>query len=325
MTTPRAHLVIPTHTPRHLAACLFGVARQTQPPRTVTVTTDGDSPAIAQTLDACWPRVASALATRGRPLPTLRHVARPHQGEARLNQVRNNALRCLDDAGELHERDLVVLLDGDTVLAPDAIEQHLRDSHADIVIPFRINLTEPETAALPPDAWPPDGSTEALLRGPAFDLRRAALARRQGRYERQALARRLLGNLAVKPHKPKLLGGHHAVRVAALRAVNGYDEAFVGYGYDDDDLSRRLLALKTPLHPRPRVRIAVADILAWHLWHPSRAPQRPTDSPGYERFRQWPWPVACLAGWATPAAQPAPTVRTVAAATASPFSAAVPE
>ena len=44
------------------------------------------------------------------------------------------------------------------------------------------------------------------------------------------------------PLRPKLQGGNFAVSAAAFRAVNGLDLDFVGYGYEDNDLRRRLLA-----------------------------------------------------------------------------------
>jgi hypothetical protein len=108
----------------------------------------------------------------------------------------------------------------------------------------------------------------------------------------------------VKSHKPKLLGGHHAITVARLREINGYDEEYVGYGFDDDDVSRRLYALR----PMPRIAIAADRIIAFHLWHPSRAPARPTDAPGYARFRSPLRTPVALRGWRTPMSQPTPRV-----------------
>lgn len=46
------------------------------------------------------------------------------------------------------------------------------------------------------------------------------------------------------PLRPKLNGGNFAVSAGAVRAVNGFDQDFSGWGYEDDDLRRRLLAYK---------------------------------------------------------------------------------
>ncbi len=47
------------------------------------------------------------------------------------------------------------------------------------------------------------------------------------------------------PRRPKLNGNNFAVSAAAVRAVNGLDSDFTGWGYEDDDLRRRLLAVGT--------------------------------------------------------------------------------
>src|SRR5262249_51159621 len=99
----------------------------------------------------------------------------------------------------------------------------------------------------------------------------------------------------------------HAVSVRCLRVVNGYDEQYVGYGYDDDDLARRLHAMTPP----PRTAIAVFEILAFHLWHPTPAPARPTDAPWYARVARPGLPVAAEHGWKPPGSQPDPLVREI--------------
>jgi len=303
---PAVHLLACTHTTRHLEACVASLAAQRQPPATFTLTCDGADQEIAYTLLEAWRSVQDAFGER---VPTLILTQRPHTGEARLNQVRNNALRALDAGAYLSPHDLVVVIDGDMVLWPDAIEQYgaLAAEGADVVIPYRVNLDEKRTRLL----------VRLIARAPAegaramasvlTDTDRARLAEREQRYLRQHRLKRipLVGSLLVKSHKPKLLGGHHAVRARTLRAVNGYDEEYVGYGYDDDDVARRLHASR----PRPRVDVAVRRIGAIHLWHPTRAPSRPTDAPGYARFRRSDLPTACAHGWENPIEQPEPLTR----------------
>ena len=43
------------------------------------------------------------------------------------------------------------------------------------------------------------------------------------------------------PRRPKLNGANFAVSATAIRAINGMDIEFSGWGYEDDDLRRRLL------------------------------------------------------------------------------------
>ena len=64
------------------------------------------------------------------------------------------------------------------------------------------------------------------------------------------------------PTKPRLTSGNFALTRADFERVNGFDEAFVGWGCEDDDLGLRLRA----------AGIRVASILhqtyTYHLWHP---------------------------------------------------------
>ena len=71
-------------------------------------------------------------------------------------------------------------------------------------------------------------------------------------------------------------GGVLVVPRAAIEAVNGYDEHFVGWGYEDT-----CFGLSLDILWAPRVRIAGN---AGHLWHPERV-RPPADSPGRVRMR----------------------------------------
>lgn len=301
----RVHLLVLTHTTRHLESCIASICRQTSAPESITVSCDVDDPAVSELLASVWARTALALERARRPIPTIHHVGRTHLGEARLNQVRNNGLRAIIAAGGRRE-DLVVVIDGDMVLAPDAIEHHraLAAAGADVVVPFRINTTESQAASVSADALLEENGPWPAELTPRTD-QLASMLMRDRRYRRQLAVRRLLPWLT-KPHKPKLLGGHHAARLGALIDVNGYDEMYVGYGYDDDDLARRLHGIRGL-----RWAIAVRDIPAFHLWHPSRAPVRPTEAPGYARFRRRDLPVRCERGLVSPLTQPEPVTRVI--------------
>ena len=295
--TLHCHVIVPTHTTRHLQLCLASLARQSSPPASVVVTCDTDDPAIAKLLD-------QTRSTLGDRLPRIVYVSRRHTGIARLNQVRNNGLRALDTIISPADEDLIVLLDGDTMLARNTIERHIAAAQrgAELVIPYRINLSPETTDRIASDPLElPDLS--ALV----SKVDAQALARRHRRYERQLFLKRVFPRRfqVVKDHKPKVLGGHHAIIVRVMRRVNGYDEAYTGYGYDDDDITRRIYQLR----PRVRVLIAVRDSLSFHLWHPTRAPRRPAEAPGYERFRRTDLPTSAQLGWSSPGTQPEVCVR----------------
>lgn len=312
---PRVHIVVPTHTPRHLASCLSAIAWQSHQPDSVVVTCDTDDPAIADVLGSAWPRIVAACSARA---PRLIHTFRPHQGQARPSQVRNNGLRALEASVRLDPWDLIIGIDGDIVLSPDAVRRHLALAHsgAELTIGFRVCLEQEETARLDADAIlaaAAGGSSADLLAGLISDEAEETLRRRQRRYERQLTLREAApvsaARLLLKPHKPKIISAHFAATVSCLREANGFDERYVEYGYEDDDLGRRLHALLPPI----RTRIAVESIPAFHLWHPSRAPSRPMDAPGFARFSRRDLPAVAERGWRNPMPQPEPVRRTVGA------------
>jgi N-terminal domain of galactosyltransferase len=259
-TMPPVHLIIPTHTTRHLRTTLLGVSLQTRRPDSLTVTCDNDDPEIARLLEASAREFSLAI--------TL--VRRAHQGTERLAQVRNNAVRELLRSSP--PRDLrLVFLDGDCYLTRGALALHeALAAKGDLVIPFRVNLTQTQTDAF-------DESAAKAGRDPvqATQAQLAELRIRDRLYRRQRLLRRL--GLA-KGHKPKPLGGHHSVSLRHYVLVNGHDEQYHTWGTEDDDFGRRVyLAGGRPV-------VAVARIIAFHLYHPTRAPRNWHDRENAERF-----------------------------------------
>ena len=109
-------------------------------------------------------------------------------------------------------------------------------------------------------------------------------------FARQAALRRWH---VARPHKPKLLGCHFSLFREDVERVNGFDENFVGWGYEDDDFARRLY--KSGVEPRS----VIEEARAMHLWHASLAPQaleRHRDRPNRAYFRRWGVPARCING-----------------------------
>jgi glycosyltransferase involved in cell wall biosynthesis len=61
-------------------------------------------------------------------------------------------------------------------------------------------------------------------------------------------------------NRPKMNGANFGVWRDSLWAVNGFDNTFVGYGYEDNDLRRRLLESGL------RMQVAVREAVTFHLW-----------------------------------------------------------
>ena len=256
--------------PEHFRLMLAALAAQTHRPDEVVVADDGSDAATVEALRA----MAAAS-----PVPCT--IVRQEKDGYRLAAARNLAIRAATG-------DYLVFADCDIALLPDAIEAHIRlAAPGRILCGNRALLGEDATTRLfafkpapsPSDweaAWRVADATE-LHAAQALFLRHAAL-------RRWHLAR---------PHKPKVIGCHFSLFRDDIRRVNGFDENFIGWGYEDDDFARRLY--KTGVRPASVILAA----RAMHLWHPSLAPQelkRHRDRPNRAYFRRWHVPAFCENG-----------------------------
>lgn len=208
--------------PEFLARCLASLEAQTRRPDEVIVADDGSGP---EALAAARAQV-EACGLPGRV------VTQPKQG-FRAAASRNNAVRAASG-------DWFFFADGDLLFLPDAIEQHLTLSEEGRLwtTGFALPLSSEETAALDTAGLRARGVSELW---PAEDDPRHALLREQHqRFERKlALAR--VAPLEAHLRKLVMRSGNASVSRAAFEKVNGFDEAFVGWGCEDDDLALRLL------------------------------------------------------------------------------------
>lgn len=227
-------------------------------------------------------------------------VDRPHQNQCRLSQVRNNGLRAAMQLGAAAS-DLIAFIDGDCSPAPDhAAKLAALPASISLVCAHRIELTPEQTEAFDESAVrdhrPPASITRDQL---------ASLDKRHSRSRAQAFWRRLSFS---KGHKPKLLGANFAVRLSLAQAVNGFDEAFIEWGAEDDDFSHRAYDAGARPH------VGVRDIIVYHQFHPTRAPGKWADAPGVARFNE-PGPTSCKLGLHSPMDQPTPVIRVYSAGT----------
>ena len=79
---------------------------------------------------------------------------------------------------------------------------------------------------------------------------------------RKFIQRTLLFRLRLANPRKQSLGGHFSIYRRDIERVNGYDENFVGWGGEDEDLGIRLV--KAGIYCRSA--IPYAKVL--HLWHP---------------------------------------------------------
>ncbi len=295
-SAPPVHVVIPTHTPAYLGTALAALAHQTLKPASITVSCDTDDEAIGAEIQKWVERFGLSVWW----------VRRPHMNEERLCQVRNNAVRHIAHTyGETGSR--VLVIDRDMVLPPGTLAGHAEvGAKAPLVYAYRIDVNEERSNALTP-AGIFDGSQ---MPTPSAE-ERAALEKRDRRYRKHALMQRLrLG----PPHKPKLLGGHFSVSIEAYLALNGFDELYRGWGFKDDEFAHR--AARSGY----RAAVAVARLPAFHLYHPTRQPDRPMrELPNAQRFaQQHKLPLVCENGLRSPLDQPKVAADSIHTPTTSP-------
>jgi glycosyltransferase involved in cell wall biosynthesis len=233
---PLLSLVVNTfQKPRHLALVLESIALQegAQGCFEVIVSDDGSTDETAAIVD-------SFAASSGFP---VRFISQPHDG-FRLAAVRNRGARIA--AG-----DYLLFLDGDCILPRDHLAAYLARRRPGVShLGYCARLSERVSAPLVPG-----GLAAADLGAMVPKEERRRLARRH----RKAWWHTALWH----PSKPRLAGGNFGVWRRDFEMVNGFDERFVGWGQEDDDLGLRLRAAGIQL-----VSI-VGHTFSLHVWHPT--------------------------------------------------------
>lgn len=220
----------PAHLRRSLASLALqrGVAGRFE----VVVTDDGSQDDTADVV---------AQFARSVDFP-VRFTTHPHDG-FRLSQCRNEGVRA--STGKY-----LLFSDGDCIFPPDHLAKHLLAS-----------LPRVARAGL---CYRLKGEPTARLDLTAIE---AGMYRRWvTRAERIRMSRKWLSELVYQsinhPLKPKLTGCNIGIWRSDYEAVNGFDESYVGWGCEDDDLAARLRRHGV------RIRTVLGYTQAYHMWHP---------------------------------------------------------
>jgi glycosyltransferase involved in cell wall biosynthesis len=244
----------------HLRLALRGYLRQTTRDFALTVADDGSGPETAA--------IVAAFA-RTAPFPVA-HVRWDHEGFRRA-AILNEAVRRSE--GE----PLLVFTDGDCVPPSAFVERHVA-AHGPrtFAVAGCVALDPASTEALTEDDVD-EGIHETL----GTDEERRALRRRGARTAWRARLRR--------PGHPRVIGLNVGIDRGLFEDLNGFDEAFVGYGHEDLDLRDRAMAAR----PRARVRVLWGRNDTVHLWHaPHPGAAARANEPYYRSDR----PVRCARG-----------------------------
>lgn len=241
---------------------LRGYLRQTTRDFSLVIADDGSTDGTRAFLEA-FAREAEAA---GIP---FEHHWQEDRG-FRKSRILNTALRAATD------ETLFLFSDGDCIPPRRFIELH-RQSHepGSFHVGGCVRLSE-EVSKRITTAHVDDGSFETWI----TDADRRDLGRR-ARKSRWGVRLR-------RPRRPKVLGLNMAFDRALFEAINGFDERFEGYGFEDSDLRDRAMRHR----PRPEVKIHYGVNDVFHLWHPRSPGGRERTRPYYETRR----PVVCERG-----------------------------
>jgi glycosyltransferase involved in cell wall biosynthesis len=237
--SPRCSLLISTYNrPGALRLCLLSILKQTVLPDEVIIGDDGSSPDTGQLISGMKDRF---------PIPLI-HVWQPDEG-FRLARIRNKSI-----AKARYE--YLIQADGDLIFHPRFIADQLRFSRRGSFISGSRTLISPEnTAALEKD---PD-----LLSSGCW---KKDLGKKYNASRLLPLAYPVF-YFPRKPHDSRyVLGANMAFWKEDLLKINGYNEAFEGWGKEDNDISYRLWNTGIKLH---FLKFAA---IVYHLHH-SEAPR----------------------------------------------------
>lgn len=229
----KSALIVSTYNrPKALALCLESIRRQRVLPDEVVIADDGSAQETARL-------IADAAASF--PVP-LKHVWQEDEG-FRAGQIRNKAVAATD-------ADYIIQVDGDVVLHPAFVADHLSvAAFGTYIVGSRVRLNKDFTEKV-----------ERSQRFPRITPWSAGILK-----DREKSIR--LGRLGtwltskVRRNSRTAIGCNMAYWRRDFIDVNGYDENFVGWGCEDDDLSHRFNAYG--LQSLKLFRIG----LVYHLWH----------------------------------------------------------
>lgn len=202
----------------------------------------------------------------------LKWISHPHDG-FRVSLCRNDGVRA-------SSAPYLLFTDSDCVFPADHLLKHLAARRPRIVRAGDcVRLDEETTDLVDEDA-----------------IRSGAFSGWGSRDERQRLFHKRIKEqyyqIVRHPTKPKLTGYNIGISREDFEAVNGFDENFIGWGCEDDDIAYRLRRAGR------RIASALPYTHGFHLWHPAE-PSRPakwTDGPNVGRLANLDRPVKCADG-----------------------------
>jgi glycosyltransferase involved in cell wall biosynthesis len=250
---------------QHLKLCLDSLRISHEDIDEIIVTDDGSG---KETVD----RVKAMINGYGLP---VQHVWQPKEG-FRAAAARNNGIR--------HARgEYLVFVDCDFVILPGAIREHLKRRKARRFVAGHCKyLEKDQSASLLTSTLSPQFIEKLYEDLPEREIRKS---------HRRFMKRTALMRLHLASPRKQSLGGHLSISRRDIESVNGYDENFVGWGGEDEDLGIRLV--RAGIFGRSAIRYA----RVLHVWHAKELGERHwSKGPNIDYFRNENRPAFCENG-----------------------------
>lgn len=244
---PEASVIVSAYNqPRELEAVLSGYCRQSHGAFEVVVADDGSGPEIKALVD----RFAS-----GAPFP-LRHVYQPDEG-FRKSRVLNAAVR---ESRSVY----LIFADEDCVPHRHFVRAHWEHRSPRTVLCGRRVLLSRELSKAVTTQQVAAGQLERFSPSKVMD---ALLGRGSHWDEAIPVTVPFLHQLLFR-REPGILGSNFSLGKSLFEEIDGFDEAFVGYGGEETDLERRLRLAGA------RFRWVTHRAIQYHLYHVPRQETR---------------------------------------------------
>lgn len=221
----------------HLKCCLDALALCAKDFDEVVITDDGSKEATVNNLKNIITHYTFPIT----------YVSQPKQG-FRSAAARNNGIR--------HSRgDYLIFLDCDFLVLTDTIQCHLNIAKPGRFVAGACKyLSEKQSRIVLDSTLSPDLIEKYYRKLPDKEL----IVQ-----HRRFIKRTLLIKMQLASPVKQSLGGHFSLYKKDIEYINGYDEDFVGWGGEDEDLGIRLAA--AGIYCISAIRYA----RVLHIWHPS--------------------------------------------------------
>ncbi|WP_432204680.1 glycosyltransferase [Cetobacterium somerae] len=165
--------------------------------------------------------------------------------------------RALNNGVKVSEGDFLIFCDQDLVFGSDYIKTVIENASDKEFINFRpINLTENERNKFIKLQENGEIDYSSFIKGLPTEY--VESVKRTLKKDRN---RRIFNRLKLKKRGIKLVGMSYAVSKENYIKVNGYDEKYQGWGYEDDDFGNRLYAAGIT------GKEGITKDIQLHLWH----------------------------------------------------------